>query len=149
MSGIHAKTFPLAQSKAVDAWFGEVSSYVFASPCFSQSTEHLTQLVWKGSLALGCAYASYGPSFSIPDGVFVVTVTTWCAATRLHATRWAPAKRAAAGPVSPCIHSVLRGHCESACIQRFCAHGSGPAPCILPLRAAGPRRCASARRFPR
>ncbi len=29
-------------------------------------------MVWKGSLTLGCAYASCGASFRIPNGVFVV-----------------------------------------------------------------------------
>ena len=63
---------PLALSKAVDAWYGEVSSYSFTSPGFSSSTGHFTQVVWKGSVGLGCAYAACGASFAIANGIFVV-----------------------------------------------------------------------------
>ena len=62
----------LALSEAVNSWYNEVSAYSFASPGFSSSTGHFTQVVWKGSVKLGCGYATCGASFAIANGVFVV-----------------------------------------------------------------------------
>ncbi|ODQ79720.1 hypothetical protein BABINDRAFT_28095, partial [Babjeviella inositovora NRRL Y-12698] len=41
---------------AVEAWYDEIANYNFADPGFSSNTGHFTQLVWKSSTQLGCAY---------------------------------------------------------------------------------------------
>ena len=43
---------------AVHAWYAEGSSYYYYFPGFSYRTGHFTQLVWKSSKKLGCAYVS-------------------------------------------------------------------------------------------
>ncbi|GMM36411.1 sterol-binding protein [Saccharomycopsis crataegensis] len=40
----------------VDAWYDEIKQYNYNSPGFSESTGHFTQLIWKASTQLGCAY---------------------------------------------------------------------------------------------
>ncbi|KAG0322498.1 hypothetical protein BGZ99_003322 [Dissophora globulifera] len=42
-------------SAAIKAWYDEVAHYDFKKPGFSGATGHFTQVVWKGSKAVGCA----------------------------------------------------------------------------------------------
>ncbi len=41
---------------AVDAWYKEVSKYDFNNPTYQSSTGHFTQIVWKNTTEIGCAY---------------------------------------------------------------------------------------------
>lgn len=43
-------------NKSVKVWYDENKQYSYSRPGFSMSTGHFTQLVWKGSKKLGCAY---------------------------------------------------------------------------------------------
>ena len=45
-----------AAGGATDSWYGESAQYRYGSG-FSPSTGHFTQLVWKGSVRLGCGMA--------------------------------------------------------------------------------------------
>jgi len=42
---------------AVKDWFAEGSKYNYNSPGFSEEAGHFTQVVWKGTGAVGCAAA--------------------------------------------------------------------------------------------
>ena len=42
---------------SVGAWYAEEKNYSYAHPQFSSATGHFTQLVWKSSRKIGCAYA--------------------------------------------------------------------------------------------
>lgn len=44
-------------SAAVQAWYAERDQYSYDKPGFSNSTGHFTQVVWKASRHIGCAYA--------------------------------------------------------------------------------------------
>ena len=48
----------IKQTKAAinDAWYGEIKDYNFSNPGFSEATGHFTQVVWKNSKRLGCAW---------------------------------------------------------------------------------------------
>lgn len=46
-----------AARAAVDSWYNEIKNYNFNNPGFSGTTGHFTQVVWKGSIKLGCAVA--------------------------------------------------------------------------------------------
>ena len=39
---------------AVDAWYGEISSYNFNTPKYSNAVGHFTQVIWRESKQLGC-----------------------------------------------------------------------------------------------
>lgn len=43
-------------SAAVNAWYAEHQYYSYSHPGFSYKTGHFTQLAWKESKKLGCAY---------------------------------------------------------------------------------------------
>lgn len=43
---------------AVDAWYGEISSYDWSNPAYSSSTGHFTQVVWKSTSEVGCGIKS-------------------------------------------------------------------------------------------
>jgi len=47
-------------ASSVERWYAEVSKYNFSSPGFSPATGHFTQIVWRGSLQIGCAVAACG-----------------------------------------------------------------------------------------
>lgn len=49
-------------TKALDAWYDEIDEYDFSNPGFGESTGHFTQVVWKDSSKLGCAYKDCGGS---------------------------------------------------------------------------------------
>lgn len=42
----------------VDAWYDEISLYNYANPGYSPATGHFTQVVWKATSELGCAYVT-------------------------------------------------------------------------------------------
>lgn len=42
---------------AVKSWYDEIKDYNFNSPGFAMNTGHFTQVVWKGSVELGMAWA--------------------------------------------------------------------------------------------
>jgi pathogenesis-related protein 1 len=44
----------LSPEQVVDMWYREVARYRFRGGRFSMETGHFTQLVWRGSTALGC-----------------------------------------------------------------------------------------------
>jgi len=46
--------------EAVDAWYSEVSDYDYKKPDFSSDTGHFTQVVWKGTTAVGMARDASG-----------------------------------------------------------------------------------------
>lgn len=43
---------------AVMAWYHEKNLYSYNKPGFSHATGHFTQIVWKGSQQIGCAYVA-------------------------------------------------------------------------------------------
>lgn len=45
-------------SQAVDAWAMEEAQYDYGLQTFSEATGHFTQVVWKGTQAVGCGQAS-------------------------------------------------------------------------------------------
>lgn len=42
----------------VDAWYDEIQYYNWSHPGYSSDTGHFTQLIWKSSTQLGCAYVT-------------------------------------------------------------------------------------------
>lgn len=50
-----AGTLPIFEG--VKAWYAESAQYSYAHPGFSKATGHFTQMVWKSTKRLGCAYA--------------------------------------------------------------------------------------------
>ncbi|CAH1795922.1 unnamed protein product [Owenia fusiformis] len=44
---------------ATQAWYNEISDYDYNNPGFSLATGHFTQVVWVGSLEVGCGEAKY------------------------------------------------------------------------------------------
>lgn len=42
----------------VDAWYNEISSYDYSNPGYSSATGHFTQVIWKSTTQLGCAYVT-------------------------------------------------------------------------------------------
>ncbi|CEP64176.1 CAP domain-containing protein LALA0_S10e04148g [Lachancea lanzarotensis] len=47
-------------SSAVAAWYNEFKLYNYNKPGFSEKTGHFTQLVWKSTTQMGCAYVDCG-----------------------------------------------------------------------------------------
>jgi uncharacterized protein YkwD len=43
---------------SVDGWYDEIKDYDFNNPGFDEETGHFTQVVWKGSSRVGCAWVS-------------------------------------------------------------------------------------------
>ncbi|KAG7858787.1 hypothetical protein KL939_002909 [Ogataea angusta] len=52
--------YNFATAGAVDAWYDEISQYNYSNPGYSEATGHFTQLVWKSSTDIGCAYKYCG-----------------------------------------------------------------------------------------
>ena len=44
-------------SDAVTMWADEVKQYSFGQPGFSMETGHFTQVVWRGTMQLGCGHS--------------------------------------------------------------------------------------------
>jgi glioma pathogenesis-related protein 2 len=65
-SGIDAAA---AAGGATGSWYGESARYRYGSG-FSQATGHFTQLVWKGSVRLGCGMARAADGAM--DSVYIV-----------------------------------------------------------------------------
>jgi len=42
----------------VNAWYNEIKDYNFDSPGYSSATGHFTQLIWKATSQVGCAYVT-------------------------------------------------------------------------------------------
>jgi hypothetical protein len=47
-------------ANAVNAWYGEEQYYNYNNPGFNSLTGHFTQVVWKDTSLLGCAYKDCG-----------------------------------------------------------------------------------------
>ncbi|AET40702.1 CAP domain-containing protein Ecym_6326 [Eremothecium cymbalariae DBVPG len=47
-------------SAAIAAWYDENKIYNYNQPGFSRSTGHFTQMVWKNTTSIGCAYIICG-----------------------------------------------------------------------------------------
>jgi uncharacterized protein YkwD len=58
-------------STAVNAWYAEKQHYSYQHPGFSHRTGHFTQVVWKGSKKLGCAYAVCNGKHGTPGKYWV------------------------------------------------------------------------------
>ncbi|KAG7707476.1 hypothetical protein KL914_002297 [Ogataea haglerorum] len=52
--------YNFATAGAVDAWYSEINQYSYADPGYSEATGHFTQLNWKSSTDVGCAYKYCG-----------------------------------------------------------------------------------------
>ncbi|KAG7880763.1 hypothetical protein KL906_002137 [Ogataea polymorpha] len=52
--------YNFATAGAVDAWYDEINQYNYSDPGYSEATGHFTQLVWKSSTEVGCAYKYCG-----------------------------------------------------------------------------------------
>ncbi len=46
-----------AARAAADGWYNEIRYYNFSNPVWTSQNGHFTQMVWKGSLRVGCAKA--------------------------------------------------------------------------------------------
>ena len=51
-------SYDQGRTGAVDAWYNEEPLYDYDNPGFSSETGHFTQVVWKGTLQVGCGYKS-------------------------------------------------------------------------------------------
>lgn len=58
-------------SAAVNAWYTEHQYYSYDRPGFSYRTGHFTQLVWKESKKLGCAYIACNGKGGTPGNYLV------------------------------------------------------------------------------
>ena len=56
---------PATAEAAVKAWYDEVKDYNYARPGFSSQTGHFTQVVWRGSTALGCGMCQKGSQYIV------------------------------------------------------------------------------------
>jgi hypothetical protein len=56
---------------AVRAWYGEYKNYSYAKPGFAMNTGHFTQLVWRSSKKLGCAYVACDGQNGTPGNFLV------------------------------------------------------------------------------
>lgn len=67
----------------VDAWYDEIKQYNYNAPGFNEATGHFSQVIWKGSQQLGCAYKDCNNAWGkyvvceyYPMGNIVVTGST-------------------------------------------------------------------------
>ncbi|MDR3478325.1 MAG: CAP domain-containing protein [Gammaproteobacteria bacterium] len=56
---------------AVNFWYGEHAQYFYGRPGFSMRTGHFTQMIWKSTQKLGCAYVACNGRNGTP-GKFLV-----------------------------------------------------------------------------
>ncbi|AGO09813.1 AaceriAAL178Wp [[Ashbya] aceris (nom. inval.)] len=63
----HGENLALGYSpaSAVTAWYDEIAEYDFSAPGFSHATGHFTQLVWRSTTSVGCAYVICGPCYGL------------------------------------------------------------------------------------
>ncbi|AAS50188.1 AAL178Wp [Eremothecium gossypii ATCC 10895] len=63
----HGENLALGYSPAaaVTAWYDEIAEYDFSTPGFSHATGHFTQLVWRSTTSVGCAYVMCGPCYGL------------------------------------------------------------------------------------
>jgi hypothetical protein len=58
-------------SDAVYAWYAEKANYSFQNPGFSMKTGHFTQVVWKKTTKIGCAYVPCNGENGTPGNFLV------------------------------------------------------------------------------
>lgn len=58
-------------SEAINVWYAEQKYYSYNQPGFSYKTGHFTQLVWKGTQKLGCAYVACNGTNGTPGNYLV------------------------------------------------------------------------------
>jgi len=51
-------TTDIGESAVVQLWYDEESLYDYSNPGFSSDTGHFTQVVWKGTMEIGCGFAT-------------------------------------------------------------------------------------------
>lgn len=56
---------------AVNAWYAESKNYSYFNPGFSYNTGHFTQMVWKATKKLGCAYVTCNGKNGTPGNYLV------------------------------------------------------------------------------
>jgi uncharacterized protein YkwD len=56
---------------AVNFWYGEHTQYFYSRPGFSMRTGHFTQMIWKATQKIGCAYVGCNGKNGTP-GKFLV-----------------------------------------------------------------------------
>lgn len=59
----------------VRAWYSEIQYYDYTKPRFSKKTGHFTQLIWKSSRELGCAWVNCGGKNGTPGHFLVCNYT--------------------------------------------------------------------------
>jgi len=58
-------------SSAIKAWYGEKNMYNYGRPGFAESTGHFTQVVWKSSREIGCAFVECNGKHGTPGKYLV------------------------------------------------------------------------------
>jgi uncharacterized protein YkwD len=56
---------------AINAWYAENALYSYNNPGFSYATGHFTQVVWKETQKIGCAYVACNGSGGTPGNYLV------------------------------------------------------------------------------
>lgn len=123
-------------SDAVDAWYSEVSSYNFDAPGWSSQTGHFTQLVWKSTTKVGCAYttkctwSTYVCQYSAPGNVIG---TDWSEQVKPQTagdttTTTTPGSSTWSTPVVPAVPSQPNADSSSADSSSDDSTGVIPAP---------------------
>jgi len=57
--------------QAINAWYQERENYSYAKPGFHYGTGHFTQLIWKSSKKIGCAYVACNGKNGTPGNYLV------------------------------------------------------------------------------
>ncbi len=58
-------------SEAINVWYAEQKYYSYGRPGFSYNTGHFTQLVWRGTQKIGCAYVACNGNNGTPGNYLV------------------------------------------------------------------------------
>jgi uncharacterized protein YkwD len=65
-------SYDMGISGVVAKWYDEESSYEYENPGFISGTGHFTQIIWKGTREIGCAYvAECGSGHSLRANTWV------------------------------------------------------------------------------